>query len=188
VTWRKTFLIALLLGLVSTAATAAPPKEAPAVPAPSVPAAKVPSKPAPAPVVLEGKTLFHFREPALGASPEERARYVGGALGKLVENRAFRPDAIHVVEDDMASLVVAERTLLLRVFDRDAAAEGTTRQALAARFAEAIRAAIEAHNMAFSFRSLLFGAIYAVVATIVLIAILFGYRYLFSRLYPRIRG
>ena len=187
-TWRKTFIIALLLGLVSTAANAAPPKEAPAVPAPSAPAAKAPAKPAPAPVVLEGKTLFLFREPALGASPQERAKYVGGRLGELVKNRAFRPDSIKVVDDDMASLIVAEGTLLLRVFDRDAAAEGATRQALAERYVEAIRAAIEAHNVAFSFRSLLFGAIYAVVATAVLLAILFGYRYLFSRLYPRLRA
>ena len=187
-TWRKTIIIAFLLGLVSTAATAASPKETPAVPAPSAPEVKEPAKPAPAPVVLEGKTLFYFREPVLGASPGDRARYVGESLGKLVENRAFRPDSIKVVEDDIASLIVAERTLLLRVFDRDAAVEGVTRQVLAERFAEAIRAAIEAHNEAYSFRSLLFGVLYAVVATAVLIAILFGYRYLFSRLYHRLRA
>ena len=186
-TWRKTFIIALLLGLVSTAATSAPPKEAPAVPAPSAPAATAPSKPAPAPVVLEGKTLLHIREPALGASPEERARNVGENLGKLVKNRAFHPDSINVVDQEFASLIVAEGTVLLRVFDQDAAAEGTTRQALAERYVEAIHAAIEAHNVAFSFRSLLSAAIYAVVATAVLIVILFGYRYLFSRLYPRLR-
>ena len=180
--------MALLLGLVSAAATAAPPQEAPAVPASSVPAVKAPLKPAPAPVVLEGKTLLYFREPALGASPEERARDVGGRLGKLVKNRAFRTDSIKVVDDDMASLIIAEGTVLLRVFDRDAAAEGATRQALAERYAGAIRAAIEAHNVEFSFRSLLLSAIYAVVATAVLLAILFGYRYLFSRLYHRLRA
>jgi len=188
VTWRTSFIIALLLGLVSTAATSAPPKEAPAVPAPSAPAVKAPLKPAPAPVVLEGKTLLYFREPALGSSPEERARDVGGRLGKLVKNREFRPDSIKVVDDDMASLIIAEGTVLLRVFDRDAAAEGATRQALAERYAGAIRAAIEAHNVEFSFRSLLLSAIYAVVATAVLLAVLFGYRYLFSRLYSRLRA
>ena len=186
--WRKIFIIALLLGLVSAAATSAPPKEAPAVPAPSAPGATAPSKPVPAPVVLEGKTLLHFREPALGASPEERARNVSENLGKLVKNRAFHPDSINVVDQEFASLIVAEGSVLLRVFDRDAAAEGTTRQALAERYVEAIRAAIEAHNVEFSFRSLLSGAIYAVVATVVLIVILLGYRYLFSRLYPRLRA
>ena len=72
-TWRKTFIVALLLGLVSAAATADPPKETSAVAAPSAPAAPapskkaspltapVPSKPAPAAIVLEGKTLFHIR-------------------------------------------------------------------------------------------------------------------------------
>ena len=152
------------------------------------PRGSAPSKPAPAPVVLEGKTLFHFRESALGASPEDRARYVGESLGKLVEHRAIRPESIKVVEDDIASLIVAERTLLLRVFDRDAAAEGVTRQVLAERYAEAIRGAIEAHNEAYSFRSLLFGVIYAVVATAILLSILLLYRYLFPRIYARIRA
>jgi len=105
-----------------------------------------------------------------------------------VKNRAFRPDSIKVVDDDMASLIIAEGTVLLRVFDRDAAAELATRQALAERYAGAIRAAIEAHNVEFSFRSLMLSAIYAVVATAVLLAILFGYRYLFSRLYHRLRA
>ena len=187
-TWRKTFIVALLLGLVSASATAAPRKEPPAVPAPSAPAATAPSKPAPAPVVLEGKTLFNIRESALGVSPEERARDVGERLGKLLKNRAFRPDSIRLVDDEMAILIAAEGTVLLRVFDRDAAAEGVMRQALAERFAEAIRAAIEAHNVAFSFRSLLFGAIYAIVATVVLLVVLFGYRYLFSRIYSRLRA
>ena len=180
-TWRKTFIIALLLGLVSTAATPAPPKEAPAVPAPSAPAAKSPSKPAPAPVVLEGKTLFHFRETALGVSPEERARYVSENLRKLVKNRAFRPDSITVIDQELASLIVAEGTVLLRVFDWDAAAEGATRQDLAERYAGVIRAAIEAHNVAFSFRSLLFDALYALLATAVLFGILLLYRKLFHR-------
>jgi small-conductance mechanosensitive channel len=188
VTWRKAFIFALLLGLASTAAAAVPPKEAPAVPASSAPEAKAPSKPSPVPVVLEGKTLLYFREPALGSSPEERARNAAGNLAKLVKNRAFRPDSIRVVDDEMASLIVAEGTVLLRVFDRDAAAEGATRQALAERYAQAIRAAIEAHNVTFSFRSLLFSVLYAVVATAVLLAILFGYRYLFSGLYSRLRA
>ncbi len=93
-TWRKTFIIALLLGLVSTAATSAPPKEAPAVPAPSAPAAKSPSKPAPAPVILEGKTLFRIKETVFSVTPEERARGISERLAKLVQNRAFRTDSI----------------------------------------------------------------------------------------------
>jgi small-conductance mechanosensitive channel len=196
--WRKTFIIAVLLGLVSTAATAAPSKEAPAAPAPSAPAATAPAKPAPAavqapekdppaPVVVEGKTILTIRETVLSATPEERAKEITRRIEGLLKNRALRPDAIKVSEDDMAAIITGEGTTLLRVFDRDAAAEGVTRQALVERHVEAIRAAIEAHNVAFSFRSLLFGAIYAVVATAALLVILLGYRYLFSRLYLRLR-
>ena len=87
----------------------------------------------------------------------------------------------------MASIIVAEGTVLLRVYDRDAAAEGMTRQALAALYVETIRAAIEEHNKAYTFRSLLFGAIYAVVATGVLALVLLLYHSLFPKLYARIR-
>jgi len=188
VTWRKTFIIALLLGLVSTTAIAAPPKEAPEVPAPSVPAAKVPSKPAPAPVVLEGKTLFQIKETVFSVTPEERARGISERLAKLLEGRALRTDSIRVVNDEMVSLIVAEGTVLLRVFDPDAAAEGTTRQALAERHAEAIRAAVKAYNVAYSFRSLLIGAIYALLATAALLGILLLYRKLFAGIYSKIRA
>jgi small-conductance mechanosensitive channel len=77
--------------------------------------------------------------------------------------------------------------VLMRVYDRDAAAEGMTHQALAALYVGTIRAAIEEHNEAFGFRSLLFGVIYAVVATGVLLLILLLYHFLFPKLYARIR-
>jgi small-conductance mechanosensitive channel len=169
--WHKTFVVAMLFGLVSS----------------STLAADLP-KPAPAPVVLEGKTLFHIKEAVLSATSEERARDASGRLGKLVEKRVFRPDRIKVIDDEMASLIVADGTVLSRVFDRDAAGEGVTRQVLAERHAEAIRAAIEAHNVAYSYRSLLIGAICAVVATGVLVFALFLYHILFPRLYAGIRS
>ena len=188
-TWRSILAVALLLGAVCVPATAAVPEgKAPAATAPSPTTMPAPAKPSPAPVVLEGKALFEVREPALGVSPEERAREISRRLGSLVENRAFRADSIRVVEDEMASLVVAEGVGLLRVFDRDAAAEGVTRQVLAARYVETIRAAIEEHNKAFSFRSLLLAAIYAVVATGVLVLLLFLYHFLFPRIYAAIRS
>jgi small-conductance mechanosensitive channel len=117
-----------------------------------------------------------------------RARGINERLAKLVKNRPIRTDSIQVIDDQGVSLIVAEGTQLLAVFDTDAAVEGETRQVLAARHAEAIRAAIEAHNEAFSFRSLLFGAFYAVLATAVLLGILFLFQYLFPRIYAKIRA
>jgi small-conductance mechanosensitive channel len=188
VTWRKTFVVALLLGLVSVAATAAPPKEVPSAPPTIDIATKAPSKPAPAPVVLDGKTLFDIRATAFTATPQERARGINERLAKLVKNRAFRPDSIQVIDEHGVSLIVADKIELLGVFDQDAAAEGTTREALAARHVESIRAAIEAHNAAFSFRSLLFSALYTVLATALLLGILYFYHYLFPRIYSKIRA
>ncbi|MBE0607593.1 MAG: mechanosensitive ion channel, partial [Deltaproteobacteria bacterium] len=137
---------------------------------------------------LEGKTRFEIRAPVFSATPQERARGINERLAKLVKNRPVRTDAIQVIDDQGVSLIVAEGTTLLGVFDVDAAAEGETRHALAVQRAEALRAAIEAHNEAFSFRSLLFGALYAVLATALLLGFLFLYRYLFPRIYGNIRG
>lgn len=206
-TRRAALAIAMALFLVSPFVFAAPRSETPAAPeteggpAPAKPAPaparakkRAPPKstaaaanPSPAPVVFEGKTLFYIKETVLSASPEERAGAASERLAKLVKNRAFRVDDFQVVEDEFASSLVAEGTLLLRVFDRDATAEGMTRQALAAQYVETIRAAIEEHNKAYNFRSLLIGAICAVVATGVLALVLLLYHYLFPRLYARIR-
>ena len=186
---RTTLVIALLLCLVSPLAAAAPPKQPPAVPEPpAASTARAPVKPTPAPVVLEGKTLFYIRETVLSSPPAERAKGASERLALLLKNRVVQPGSIEVVEDEGAAIVLGEGTVLVRVFDRDAAAEGTTRQALADRFAAGIRAAIEAHNEAFSFRRLLFGAIYAVVATAILFSILLLYHSLFPRVYARIRA
>jgi small-conductance mechanosensitive channel len=169
------------------------PKAAPAKPSPKPARAKhvrakpAPAKPVPAPVVLDGKTLFHIKETVLSATPAERARLTNERLANLVKDRAFRAESIQVDDDEFASTVVAEGTALLRVFDRDAAAEGMTREALAALYVETIRAAIEVHNKAYTFHSLLFGVIYAAVATGVLVLVLLLYHFLFPGLYARIR-
>jgi small-conductance mechanosensitive channel len=191
-TRRATLVITIALCLVSSFAFSAPRPETPAVPeaqggpAPAKPSSAA-AKPLPAPVVLEGKTLFFIKETVLSATPEERAGRANESLANLVRDRAFRVDSIQLVDDEIAALIVGDGTVLTRVFDRDAAAEGMTRQALADQYVETIRAAIEEHNKAYSFRSLLFGAIYAVVATGVLALLLLLYHHLFPKLYARIR-
>jgi len=209
-TRRATLVVAIALFLVSPFAYAEPRPETAAVPetqggpAPAKPSPKparakpvhakpVRAKPAransaPAPVVFEGKTLFFVKEAVLSATPEERARGTSERLAKLVKDRSFDADSIEVVEDEFASILVAEGTVLTRVYDRDAVAEGMSRQDLAAQWVEAIRTAIEEHNQAYTFRSLLFAAIYAVVATGVLLLLLLLYRHQFPRLYARIRN
>jgi small-conductance mechanosensitive channel len=186
---RKILVAGMLLGLVAASAAAAPRPAGPAArPEPPVaaPAAR-PEPPAPAPVVFEGKILFHIRETVLSVPPAERAKLTSERLALLLKDRTVQPGSIKVIADDMAALVVGEGIVLLRVFDRDASAEGTTRQALADRYAAAIRGAIEAHNEAYSPRRLLFGAIYAAVATAILLVILTLYHILFPRVYARIR-
>jgi len=209
-TRRTALAVAIALFLVSLFAYAEPRPETAAVPetqggpapaklspkparAKPVHAKPVPAKPAransaPAPVVFEGKTLFFVKEAVLSATPEERARGTSERLAKLVKDRSFDADSIEVVEDEFASILVAEGTVLTRVYDRDAVAEGMSRQDLAAQWVEAIRTAIEEHNQAYTFRSLLFAAIYAVVATGVLLLLLLLYRHQFPRLYARIRN
>ncbi|HZW35620.1 MAG: mechanosensitive ion channel family protein, partial [Deltaproteobacteria bacterium] len=181
---RKIVVAVSLACMISASVYAAPPMPVTALPPPAAATPKL----AGAPVVFEGKTLFHIREKALGVKPEDRARDSSGRLAKLVEHRMVQPGSIKVVDDDVATLVIGEGTVLVRAWDRDAAAEGITRQALAARYADRIREAIEEHNKAFSFRSLLIATIYAVAATVVLVFLLLLYQYVFPRIYAAIRA
>jgi len=148
------------------------------------PAATVePAKPAAAPVGLDGKTLFFVRERVMSFTPEDRAGAIRRKLDIFLKDPLSRPETITVMEGETSSEIVADDTVLMTVTDRDAAAEGKPRAELAKEYAESLRSAVRVHIEDYSNRSILLGAVYAVVTTLVLVAFLVLFRRLFPRLY-----
>ena len=175
-------LIALVLLLLTVAATAAP--AAQRGPASSPPASVKEATPLPPAggVTLDGKPLFALRIRVLSLSPQDRARTISSRLDKLARDPLFRPDSITVLDGDSASDIAAGDTIVMSVSDADALAEGKARPELARQWSASIRSALEARNREYSMQSLMFGALYTLLATVCLAAAL----WLMRRYLPRL--
>jgi len=146
------------------------------------PAAKV--EPAtPAPVGLDGRTLFLVRERVMAFTPEDRANAIRRKLEMFLKDPLATSESITVVEGETSSEIVADEVVLMSVTDRDAAAEGKPRAELAREYAGILREAVRGHIEVYSTRGILLGAAYALLATLALAAFLVLFRHLFPRLH-----
>jgi len=137
---------------------------------PSPKATAQPVEPTGAPVLVGGNTLFTVRERLFTFSPEDRARTISGRVNWLSKQPLPRIRAISVVDEATTTEIVSEDTVLMTVTDADAKTAGRSRQDLAKEYADKIRAAAEALQKEYSLRTILFGILYAVLATAFLIA------------------
>ena len=135
------------------------------------------------PVTLDGKTIFEFRLPFRGVSPEERASLVSARIKKCADDRSIPTTTVTVNETGISSDIMAGDLFITGVLDDDAQIQGTTRQALAAERLLKIRSAIEEYRHNYSIRRIIVGVLSAVAATLVVVAILI----VGSRFFRRIR-
>jgi small-conductance mechanosensitive channel len=133
------------------------------------------------PVTLGDQTLFNIKAGIKAFSAAERAKAVNGRIKRLAEDPYFRIDTIAVSETDISTDILAGDTIIMSVFDRDAEAAKQARADLANENASKIRAAIEKYREDYGTKSILTGALYTAVATVVLIGLLILFRRSFRR-------
>jgi small-conductance mechanosensitive channel len=161
-----------------------------AVPAPAVPAEKDSKAPSEAvtsegyPVMLGDQKVFYIKVPIKMIPPGERAKLISERLNRLAEDPYFRIDSVKAVDDQISSDILAGDQILVVVLDADGAAENLTRRELARELAEKIRVALQKYREDYSTRSILLGALYTAIATVVLIGILI----VFGRFFRRLSG
>jgi small-conductance mechanosensitive channel len=178
---RKRFLlfcIAMLVGMFGVSHAAAPQQTSPGQ------NAAQPAVAAGAPVVAGGKTLFTVRERLFTFSPEDRAKTIADRVNWLSKQPLSRIRALRVADDGTTSAIGSEDTVIMTVTEADAKAAGRTRQDLAREYAGKIQAAAEALQRQYSLRTILFGILYTVLATAVLIAVL----KLFGAAFPKVHA
>jgi small-conductance mechanosensitive channel len=120
-------------------------------------------------VMLDGAPLLAVRTRVLSFSPEDRAKAISSRLAKLAHDPLFPVDSLKVVDSDTSSDLAAGDMILMSVTDADAQAAGKPRLALAEEHARIVRLALETRNREYSARSILIGALYTLLATLVLI-------------------
>ena len=143
-----------------------------------------------APVTIDGVELFRVRGISSYPAPA-RAQAIAGRIVALAANPAFNPDGLRIEETEFASQILADRQLVIGVFDIDGRTEGVRRQLLASLYITSIRKAIVAYRAERSAPTLQRAAVRTAAATavviVVLIAILWGWRRLDSVLESRYR-
>lgn len=157
----------LLSLLLSLAAVADEPVPAPAVTT--------------APVVLDGTVLFHVRG-ALAFPASERAEQISKRIAAFAADRSLSTGQLQITEtDDRTVIQVGDRSLLA-VVDADAELEGLTRKLVVELHQKRIAEAVERYRQDRSSAALLRATVLTLIATLLLVLLIFGARRAFTRL------
>lgn len=135
----------------------------------------------PAQVMLDGKPLLEIKIRVLSFSPEYRAKTISSKLAKLAKDPLFQVDSVKVEDSENTTDIVSGDVIIMSVTDGDALAVGKPRLALAEEYAARIRSAVKARNQEYSIQSILYGALYSLLATLLLFAAIVVLKRLISK-------
>ena len=136
-----------------------------------------PTKPEPVktsgyPVVFGDQTLFYIGT-VKGFPPEERAKEIAERVKKVAEDHRIPVTSLTTsTYHHPITLITAGHELVMAVLDEDGIVEGRTRQELAADYSQKLKTAIEKYREERSLKRILTGALFALITTFVLIALL----------------
>ena len=133
-------------------------------------------------VTFRGQRLFEVRSSVDTLTPAERAGAIEARLGAIAAGPSRVLDAVHVVERERTSDLMAGEHFVLSVTDADAHPTGRTRQQLAADYAQRLRLALASEFSGRSLRGISIGLGLTTLATILLIVV---FR-LMGRFVPRV--
>lgn len=140
------------------------------------------------PVVLDGTELFRVRQGIPGvASAQERANIVNTRLVQIANDESISPETIRVEEQDSGSVILAGDSVLYTVRESDRDGD-LSRQATAARDAQAMQSAVIQFRHDRSAQQLVYGMTFTLISTIALIGFLALVQWFVSRLIRRIRA
>lgn len=122
----------------------------------------------PAPVVLDGRTVFEVRWGYKSFTPAARAAHISEKLTQLSKDSAA--PRITVQEEDATADVMSGDTLLASVFDGDAKAAGVTRVQLAQQWASSMQEAVRDYRSRHSLRLRLIRVLLALLVVVLAIA------------------
>jgi small-conductance mechanosensitive channel len=121
-------------------------------------------------VIIEGRRILVVYETMGGLTPEDRASAIEKRI--LVVAQESTPESIRVENRSTWAEIFSDEQLLLAVTDLDARMAGKPRQQLAAEYAENIRQAIRNYHEEHSWRIIFAGVVKTLLATLVLIPLL----------------
>jgi len=125
----------------------------------------------PGEVVIDGRPVLSVYEPIATLTPEDRAIGIEKRIVSAARSKASL-DTLRLLPRDAWTEIVLGNTVILAVTEADARMAGKSRQQLALEDAEAIRQAVETYRHEHSWALILRDVLYAVLATVLLVVVL----------------
>lgn len=135
------------------------------------------------PVEFRGQILFQISAPLGRLTPAERAAAIARRLSDIASGPPSAAASVRALDRADRVDVITGEHLILSVTDADAQPTGRTRRQLAADETLITRGALERDFHDRSIKGLAFGLVYSVVATAVLLLVLWGFALGFRRIY-----
>lgn len=137
------------------------------------------------PVTLAGEDLFVIRSQVGSFSADERAQAVTQRIETFANNGAIPVESLKVDDQEYYTSIVAGDKVLYTITEADAKDAGKPRSQLARDYANKLQAVIQQYRQERSSKSILFGTLYTVLATIALLILLKLLGRAFSRILTR---
>lgn len=120
-----------------------------------------------APLIVDGDTLLVLYARKGGVYPETRVEQAHTVILSEGKRMTMFADSIYVYESDFFSDIMAGDEVILSITDIDALWQNTTRQKLAAQYAEIIKAKIVEFHEEYGLRQKLYGLMWVVIIIVV---------------------
>ena len=175
-TWPRVIPFLFLLGLVPMAqpdgAVAAAAAQGTAIPAPPAADSLAAEEETEAPVVLDGQVLFHVVAIA-GHPAERRAAGINRRLLEIARDRTLSPDSIAIVGTELGAEIRLGPRLIMMVFGPDAQLINAAPRTAATAYANVLRVELRRYRAAHSPNAIVGGFVKALLATVVLLFLLY---------------
>lgn len=139
-------------------------------------------------VLLDGKPILSIKVKVASFSPIDRAQAISGRLLRLVKSPKFTPESITVSHNESTSDILSGDLILMAVTAEDAAVEGKSHVELSQQYTDTIKKVLQEKRSAYSMRSLMIGAGYALAVTLALVFLIVVVNHFLPKLIERIKG
>ena len=126
----------------------------------------------PSQVVIDGRPILTVYEPLGTASPQDRASAIVKRILSIARDSHLSPEEISLRPQSSFTWIIAANETIMAVTDGDAKMAGTSRVKLSTQYAENIREAIRNYRQDHSWRMIVRGLLKTVLATLVLVVVL----------------
>ena len=138
------------------------------------------------PVEIDGRPVLVVYAQIAGVSPQERAEAIQQRIVALANRRNIALEAIHAEDRGIWTEILGGNDRIMGITEADAAAAERKRQELAAEYTEIIRQVVKQYRENHTWQHILWGTLYAALATVGLGGLLVAFFWIRRRMRSKV--